>query len=242
MVRPQDIPEVALIKGTEIYKKSYVLTGLCPQCQTQYTADQECVVGQTGSFDQVYLNSAVYLKVGQNIWVDRVFSSGVLNTMYNFHASANAYTDFWNNTFGELCKGKPIKISCRQVWQAFFQESIRTIADVSGCTLVLKDGLSIDEVTHEAFSKLGANGIILPVSQHSCSECTQKYKRKADFLPGDDPAALVGRDENRVVPSLLGEGAEDAAQYAARARELASRVQEDSDDEPMNVDLHLSRW
>ena len=156
--------------------------------------------------------------------------------MYNFHASANPYTDFWNNTFGELCKGKPIKISHHQVWQAFVQESIRTIADVSGCTLVLKDGLSIDEVTHEAFSKLGANGIILPASQYSCSECTQKYKRKADFLIGDDPAALVGRDENRVVPSLLGEGAEDAAQYAARARELASRVQEDSDDEPMNVD------
>ena len=111
--------------------------------------------------------------------------------MYNFHASANVYTDFWNNTFGELCKEKPIKISCHQVWQAFVQESIRTIADVSGCTLVLKDGLSIDEVTREAFSKLGANGIILPASQHSCSECTQKYKRKADFLIGDDPAPLL---------------------------------------------------
>jgi hypothetical protein len=36
-VRPQDIPEVTLIKGTEIYKKSYVHTGLCPQCQTQYS-------------------------------------------------------------------------------------------------------------------------------------------------------------------------------------------------------------
>ena len=84
--------------------------------------------------------------------------------------------------------------------------------------------------------KHSVNWEILPASQHSCSECTQKYKRKADFLTGDDPAALVGRDENRVVPSLLGEGAEDAAQDAARARELASCVQEDSDDEPMNVD------
>jgi hypothetical protein len=107
MVRPRDIPEVTLIKGTEIYKKSYVLAGLCPQCQTQYSADRERVAGQTGSFDRVYINSAVYLKVGQNIWVDRVFSSVVLNAMDNFHASANAYTDFWNNTFGELCKGKP---------------------------------------------------------------------------------------------------------------------------------------
>ncbi|EDR02933.1 uncharacterized protein LACBIDRAFT_331942 [Laccaria bicolor S238N-H82] len=235
-VRPRDIPEVTLIKGTDIYKKSYVLTGLCPKCQTQYSADRERVVGQTGSFDQVYLNSAVYLKVGQNVWVDCIFSSAVLNAMYNFHASANAYTDFWNNTFGELCKGKLIKISRRQVWQAFVQESIRTIADVSDQTLILKDGLSIDEVTSEAFSKLGANGIILPAGQHSCSECTQKYKKKADFLTGDDPAALVGRDENRVVPSLTGEGAADAAQDAARARELASRVQEDSDDEPMDVD------
>jgi len=109
----------------------------------------------------------VYLKVGQNIWVDRVFLSAVLNAMYNFHASANAYTDFWNNTFGELCEGKPVKISHHQVWQAFIQESIPTVAVASGCTLVLRDGLSIDEVTHEAFIKLGANGMICPAVQHS---------------------------------------------------------------------------
>ena len=102
--------------------------------------------------------------------------------------------------------------------------------------MVLRDGLSIDEVTCEAFSKLGANGMICPAVQHSCSQCTQKYKRQADFLTSDDPASLVGRDENRVVLPLLGVGAEDAAQDAATARELASHVQEDSDNEPMNVD------
>jgi hypothetical protein len=163
----------------------------------------------------------VHLKVGHNIWVDRVFSSTVLNAMYNFHASANAYTDFWNNTFGELCKGKPIRISRRQVWQAFVQESIRTIADESGCTLVLKDGLSIDEVTREAFSKLGSNGMIRPALQHSCSECTQKYKRKADFITGDDPAALVGRDENRV--RFWGHGSKSRGQGVVRLRFARSR-------------------
>ncbi|KIJ95002.1 hypothetical protein K443DRAFT_109521, partial [Laccaria amethystina LaAM-08-1] len=51
--------------------------------------------------------------------------------------------------------------------------------------------LFIDEVTHEAVSKLGANGMILPAVPHSCSECTQKYKIKVDFITGDDPAALM---------------------------------------------------
>ena len=62
--------------------------------------------------------------------------------------------------------------------------------------LELQDGLSIDEVTKEAFELLGENGIIWAADQHACSECTQVYKRTADIITGDDPAAVAGNDEN----------------------------------------------
>ena len=40
-----------------------------------------------------------------------------------------------------------------------------------------KDSLPLDAVTFHAFQQLGQNGIISVASGHSCSECTQPYKR-----------------------------------------------------------------
>ena len=74
-------------------------------------------------------------------------------------------------------------ITCRQVWQAFIQETIRMIATASDQDLILHDGLAIDEVTKEAFDAFGVNGLITAASQHSCSECTQEYKKSADDIP-----------------------------------------------------------
>jgi len=45
---------------------------------------------------------------------------------------------------------------------------------MSDIDLVLQDGLSIEEVTKEAFDVLGANGVIRVAGEHSCSECTQE--------------------------------------------------------------------
>ncbi|TFK32712.1 hypothetical protein BDQ12DRAFT_728404, partial [Crucibulum laeve] len=44
------------------------------------------------------------------------------------------------------------------------------------------------------------------------------YKRIADIITGDDPAAVVGVDENQQVPTLTGDDADLAAQDAACAR------------------------
>ena len=144
-------------------------------------------------FNRVYLNSAKYLKVGQTLWVDRVFANAVVNGMYSFHASASAYTEFWNNSFKT---GNPNKISRWHIWQAFVQESIRSIAAISNINLQLQDGLAIDDVTKEAFSLLGENGLIHAADQHTCGECTQPYKETADIMPGVDPAgggAVLGQ-------------------------------------------------
>jgi hypothetical protein len=84
--RPRDVPQVTLIKDSVIY------TGECPTCKTKYVADHERGAEEVESkqYNRVYLNSARYLKIGQSVWVDQTFSCGVLNGIYNFHASAYA--------------------------------------------------------------------------------------------------------------------------------------------------------
>jgi len=44
--------------------------------------------------------------------------------MYSFHASAAAYTEYWNNTFGQIDLEHSVKLDCKHIWQAFVQESI----------------------------------------------------------------------------------------------------------------------
>ena len=124
ITRTQDIPKVTLVKGSEIYQNVSVLTGQCSKCKTLYSADHETlseVVSKEETCNRrIYLNSAKYLKVGQSIWVDRVFSNAVVNGMYSFHASASAYREYWNNSFGV---DKSFKLSHHHIWQAFIQES-----------------------------------------------------------------------------------------------------------------------
>lgn len=67
--KPRDIPEVVLIKGTDIYSNVPVLTGHCPSCESTYSADHERFLDHN-TWQRVYINSAKYLKVGQNLWVD----------------------------------------------------------------------------------------------------------------------------------------------------------------------------
>ena len=205
-VKLRDIPRVTLIKGCTTYANVQVLTGQCPKCKTLYSADHECVTEPGDKYSRVYLNSAKYLKVGQGSWVDQVFAEGVVNGMYSFHASAAAYTEYWNNSFSSHSPN-PIKVSQRQIWQAFVQETIRSIAASSNINMELQDPLAIDDVTKEAFELLGENGIIRPADQHACAECTQAYRHTSDIMPNVDPAAVVGVDENRRVPGLI-EGAD----------------------------------
>jgi hypothetical protein len=201
--RQRDIPLVTLIKGHKIYRKVAVLTGKCPDCKRSYSADHERFFHEFNGARQpkrVYLNSAKYLKVGSNLWVDRLFSSSVINAMYSFHASASAYSQYWNITYGT----KSINVSRAHIWQAFVQDSLRTIAAESKIDIELNDPLNITEVTTEAFGLLGEQGIIRAADQHACKECTQPYKRTSDAVL-DDPAAVVGVDENQNVQPMAGD-------------------------------------
>ena len=114
---------------------------------------------------------------------------------------------------------------------------MRVVAKSSGVTLEMENNIPIAQVTKQAFIQLGDNGVIKCAQNHSCSECTHKYKETADRITaGDDPAAVLGVDENHQVPALVGEGAELAIQDAAQARlnaQLAAQARSNADDARM---------
>ena len=85
--------------------------------------------------------------------MDRVFSSALVNAIYSFHASAAAYTEFWNNSYAELNLKSTCLVTCRIIWKAFVQES-KDIGLASQQHLTLSDNLSINEVTQKAFNHL----------------------------------------------------------------------------------------
>jgi hypothetical protein len=230
----RDIPQVTLIKGCTVHSNVQVLTGQCPKCKTLYMADHERVA-EGNRITRVYLNAAKYLKIGQSLWVDRVFAGGVVNGMYSFHASAAAYTEYWNNSFSSSSEN-PITVSRRQIWQAFVQETIRSIAAVSNIDVELQDGLAIDDVTKEAFELLGENGIICPAGQHTCAECTQPYKHSSDRMPDVDPAAVFGVDENRQVPGLM-EGASTIVSGIPNQPQAQASVNDDMDIDDASVNM-----
>ena len=197
-----------------------MLSGKCPTCGTVYYGDHESSQqnGTEGGRSKFYSNFAKYLKVGQNLWVDHIFSGAVINGTYSFHASSASFAEFWNDTFWSTQENNMRKISCQQIWHTYVQESIRRVAKFSGHSLELLDELPIEEVTKHAFLSLGEGGVIRSAEDHFCSECTHVYKRVADRITADDPAALIGVDENHPVPILTGENAALAVQDAARAR------------------------
>jgi hypothetical protein len=215
----RDIPLVTLIKEDIVYQDVPVLTGKCTTCDTTYHADHERFRDKHQMWSKCYLNSARFLKIGQSLWVDRKFSHSVLSAIYNFHASASAFMQYWNDQ--SSISDSNFQIMRRQVWQAFVQESIRTIASAKNIDLELKDNLTIKEVAGEAFSILGNTGIIEPAKVHSCSQCSQPFKPTADFMINEDPAAVIGLDENSAVPALEGEDAALSAHQTVVERQAA---------------------
>ena len=179
--KDRDIPHTKLIIGTTTHNEVPVLTGKCPTCDTHYAADHERFLDSNDNitWKRHYTNNAQYLKVGQNLWVDRSFSKAVMNGMFSFHSSSQAYAQFWNNSFGITTN----TITLRHVWQTFVQESIQTVAAASSYSLELLDNLPISDVAEKVFDILGQNGTIPAAMPHSCSECSHPYKASVNIDP-----------------------------------------------------------
>ncbi len=201
LTRVNEIPEVKLIKGTTIFKNVLVLSAYCPnsKCKTSYFVDHE-TYGPPNNRQKAYLSDANYLKVGQSVYVDRIFSNAVLNGIYSFHASTAAYSEFWTNSFGET---HSVKIPRCQIWQTFIQESIRSISGQLEIAFETNNNPSIADLTNKAYNSLGEDGGIRLSDGHACSECTQDYKATADYAAqNEDPAAILGVDGDAPIPAL----------------------------------------
>jgi hypothetical protein len=200
--KKSDIPNVTLIKGTSIFRGVSVLTGQCKNCHTLYSAHLQSYKDDpqdknNNDRTEILSNSARYLQIGRNMWADRNFSNAVVKSMYSFHASANSYCDYWNSTFGTSNPAKKLKLGRKQVWQAFVQESIRTVAFSDDVDFETPAKLSIDDLTEKAFYELGNGGRIKAANNHSCSECTKPFKESVTdtiIHPGAAPVKMVVLD------------------------------------------------
>jgi hypothetical protein len=190
-----DIPKVTLIKGTEVFENVQLLSGFCMNCKTIYYADHERVAATEDTESmQFFLNSAKYLKVGQKIWVDRKFSTAVMNGIYHLHASTSGWANYFNDTYGNNC----VTLSRRQVWAAFLQESTRQASEISEIDFVIPDVASIDEVTEKAFAVLGNDGRIQPAKDHACAECSQPYRAASDAILGGGNSNTATQDSGQM--------------------------------------------
>jgi CxC6 like cysteine cluster associated with KDZ transposases len=148
--------------------------------------------------------------------------------MYSFHASASAYVEFWNNSFGKT-QQDVFQFSCRQIWQAFVQESICTIAASANTEISVQDNLAIDEITKEAFSILGENGVIRAADQHACSECTHNYiATTSNSTPTAHSAAVVGVDDKEVDDEDIEQSSHQAADSGSSSSGSTSASTSDS--------------
>ncbi|KAF8878976.1 hypothetical protein CPB84DRAFT_1817459 [Gymnopilus junonius] len=205
-----DIPLVTLIKGHTTYQDVPVLTGKCKKYHEHF----EDTSGPLVQPKCVYLNSAKFLKIGQSLWVDCLFSTSAVNAMYNFHASASAFAEYWNNTF--VTKSTSV---------AFVQESLCTVAEESNINVEMDDALAIKDVTIEAFSILGENGVIRAADKHACPECTQEHKEHSEVV-FNNPAAVVGVDlDDDVVPPLAAGASQDDEELLLPDEEAPARGQ-----------------
>ena len=101
------MPCVTLVKDSRIYDNVHVLSGKCIRCNTKYYADHETSNSELGFQNEILFELCKYLKIGQSVWVDRMFFwSSDKFEIYNFHASPSAFAEFWNDTFLEYAEIK----------------------------------------------------------------------------------------------------------------------------------------
>ncbi|KDQ22729.1 hypothetical protein PLEOSDRAFT_1087268 [Pleurotus ostreatus PC15] len=141
-----DVSKAILLRGSKCFEKVPVLAGKCPACSSMFWADHESF--NDPSNDRrlaIHLPDAKYLKVGTQVWVDRLVSRAIVNANYSFHASTAAVTEFWNYSFVQP-SGTTFKLTRRHTWKAFVLESIRLLAEPSGAELLFVDNMAVKDL------------------------------------------------------------------------------------------------
>ena len=186
-MKHDDVAQVNLIKSSTYHPYSYVVGARCGHgtgagCKTTYLPDTRYwSTPDTDHKEELLQPDARYLKIGQSLGSDHVFSSALCNATYNLHASSSAYKEFWNDSFSS--ENPNNLVSRRHIWQAFIQESTRLISSDTSVDLTIPYNSSIDSLTKHAFQQLGQKGQLPNMTTHSCSDCTQPYRESVDDEP-----------------------------------------------------------
>ncbi|KAH6896217.1 hypothetical protein BKA70DRAFT_1231707 [Coprinopsis sp. MPI-PUGE-AT-0042] len=183
-MKKEEIAQVTLIKGAKPYSHAFVIGGRCDRCKTSYMADHT----YRGP-DKTFINDASYLKIGNSRWGDRVFTQSVCNAIYSFHASAQAFTEYFNDSYSctpssfASLQSTSTLISRRHSWQAFMQESLRMVSGAAGRPLTVALKTSVDLLAKRAYTVLGQGGKLSNAQDHACIDCTQPWRSNAEGDP-----------------------------------------------------------
>ncbi|KAH6918847.1 hypothetical protein BKA70DRAFT_1416842 [Coprinopsis sp. MPI-PUGE-AT-0042] len=190
-MKKEEIAQVTPIKGAKPYSHAFAIGGCCDRCKTSYMADHT----YRGP-DKTFINDAPYLKIGNSRWGDRVFTQSVCHAIYSFHASAQAFTEYFNNSYSctpssfASLQSTSTLISHRHSWQAFMQESLRMVSGAAGHLLTVALKTSVDLLAKRAYTVLGQGGKLSNAQDHACIDCTQPWRSDAK----GDPYAMEEED------------------------------------------------
>ncbi|KAH6874118.1 hypothetical protein BKA70DRAFT_1449700 [Coprinopsis sp. MPI-PUGE-AT-0042] len=183
-MKKEEIAQVTLIKGAKPYSHAFVIGGRCDRCKTSYMADHT----YRGP-DKTFINDSPYLKIGNSRWGDRVFTQSVCNAIYSFHASAQAFTEYFNDSYSltpssfASLQSTSTLISRRHSWQAFMQESLCMVSGAAGRPLTVALKTSVDLLAKRAYTVLGQGGKLSNAQDHACIDCTQPWRSDAEGDP-----------------------------------------------------------
>lgn len=208
--RERDIPNITLIRGTQVSHKAYVIAGTCLNCKSIYYTDHSTHSNTENVTERYYTSTAPFLKIGQSIWVDRQFSSSVLNGLYSF-ASASSFVEFWLRSFwpgGKLTR--------RHIWQSFVQTSVREVAGDINEHFIIPDKCNIAQVVQHANVRLTKIGSVPIGDTHKCDECSKPYQAP-QMRVNIDPAATLGIDRvGQAAPAMRDNAERDAPEGATQ--------------------------
>lgn len=211
--KEEDIPVITVIQGTTMHTNAKLIAGKCTVCKSKYYPGYSSHPHVDDPDNEkanlrYFTPDALFLKIGRNLWVDRIFAYALLQALYTF-ANFSSYAVYWTKCYWP--SGLDGKLTFRNVKECFLQESIRRVNKaMKQVRFVTKHRISSNDLTVQAFQQLGMGGELPGVRNHKCPECTQPYvppeiagtgNRSSavgvggvDVAPVPNPTAMENRD------------------------------------------------
>jgi hypothetical protein len=171
----------ALRNGLALFCQA--VTSECPNCARRYTVDGSSTLDPlSGSRSHAYTNEAPFLRVGDNLYVDRHFAATQDAAIYRFHANFGSFANFVSDALGSSSPTarERYRFTQRQSKALFVQASLRRIAASVGQTFHSQSDLDSGRLAAAAYEALAnptpgvhvqLGGYFPAGRSHSCNTC-----------------------------------------------------------------------